>query len=93
MSQQTECPPLELLWATARDEFQEALAARYGAAFTSTAFTGWHKDTLGGYLRQVKRLARTEKMRPGDGPRAVLECRLLAIAQDDQSESSAKSVL
>ena len=32
-------------------------------------------------------------MRLGDGPRAVLECRLLAVAQSDQSESSAKSVL
>ena len=32
-------------------------------------------------------------MRPGDGLRAVLECRLLAIAQADQSESSAKAVL
>ena len=32
-------------------------------------------------------------MRPGDGPRAVLECRLLYIAEADQSESSAKAVL
>ena len=32
-------------------------------------------------------------MRPGDGPRAVLESRLLAIAQADQSESLAKAVL
>ena len=32
-------------------------------------------------------------MRPGDGPRAVLEFRLLAIAQADQSESLAKAVL
>ena len=32
-------------------------------------------------------------MRPGDRPRAVLESRLLAIAQADQSESLAKAVL
>ena len=32
-------------------------------------------------------------MRPGEGLRAVLEARLQAIAQADQSESSAKAVL
>ena len=32
-------------------------------------------------------------MRPGDGPRALLEFRLLAIAPADQSESLAKPVL
>ena len=65
----------------------------YGTTFTSTALSGWHKDTLGGYMRQIKRLARTESMRRGDGPSALLESRLLAIAQADQSESSAKAVL
>ena len=32
-------------------------------------------------------------MRPGDRPRAVLESRLLVIAQADQSESLVKAVL
>ena len=58
-----------------------------------TVLRGRNKDTLGNYMRQIKRLARTESMRPGDGPRAVLESMLLAIAQTDQSESSAKAVL
>ena len=34
-----------------------------------------------------------ERMRPGDGPQAVLSFQLLAIAQADQSESLAKGVL
>ena len=80
-------------WAKASDKFQEALDAGYGTTFASTALKRWHKDTLGGYVQQIKRLARTEQMRPGDGPRAVLESRLLAIAQAVQSESSAKAVL
>ena len=69
------------------------MEAGYGSNFASTVLRGWNKDTLGGYMRQIKRLARTERMRPGDGLRAVLECRLLDIAQTDQSESSAKAVL
>ena len=69
------------------------MEAGYGSGFASTVLKGWNKDTLGSYMRQIKRLARTEHMRPGDGPRAVVECRLLAIEQADQSESSAKAVL
>ena len=80
---------MEWPWAIACDEFRKALVAGYGATFTSTALRGWHKDTLGGYVRQIKRLARTERMRPSDGSRAVLECRVLAIAQTDRSESLA----
>ena len=86
-------PPCEWHWAAARDEFQKALDEGYGTTFSSTVLRGWQRDTLKGYLRHIKRLARAERMRPGDGPRTVLESRLLAIAQADQSESLAKAVL
>ena len=79
--------------ATARDEFQRALDVGYGTTFASTTPRGWRRDTLEGYLHHIKRLARMERMRPGDGPRAVLESRLLAIAQVDQSERLAKALL
>ena len=69
------------------------MAAGYGATFTCTTLRGWHKDIVDGYLRQIKRLARTKRMRPGNGPRAVLECRMQAIAHNDQSESSAKALV
>ena len=91
--QPTGHPPPEWPWATARDEFQAAPDAGYGATFTSTGLRGWQRDTLEGYLRHIKRLARTERMRPGDGPPEVLESRLLAIAQADQLECLAKAVL
>ena len=65
----------------------------YGTNFDATAVRGLQDGTLDGYLRQLRRLARLERMRPGDGARGVLEARLMQIVQGDLSESAAKLVL
>ena len=80
-------------WAAARDRFTEAVGARYGASYDTTIIQGLQKTTLDGYLRQVRRLARMERMRPGMGARTVLETRLMDIVDGEQSESAAKLVL
>ena len=69
------------------------MADEYGTNFDATAVRGLQDGTLDGYLRQLRRLARLERMRPGDGARGVLEARLMQIVQGDLSESAAKLVL
>ena len=80
-------------WAAARDKFAEAVGAGYGASYDATVIQGLQKTNLDGYLRQVRRLARIERMRPGMGARMVLETRLMDIVDGEQSESAAKLVL
>ena len=69
------------------------MADEYGTNFDATTVRGLQDGTLDGYLRQLRRLARLERMRPGDGARGVLEARLMQIVQGDLSESAAKLVL
>ena len=66
-SRQDGQPELEWPWARARDEFQEAMEAGYGSNFASTVLRGWNKDTLGGYMRQIKRLAYATRRRAESG--------------------------
>ena len=80
-------------WAAARDRFAEAVGAGYGASYNATVIQGLQKTTLDGYLRQVRRLAGMERMRPGMAARTVLETRLMDIVDGEQSESAAKLVL
>ena len=80
-------------WAAAHDRFAEAVGAGYGASYNANVIQGLQKATLDGYLRQVRRLARMERMRPGMGARMVLETRLMEIVNGEQSESAAKLVL
>ena len=69
------------------------MADEYGTNFDATTVRGLQDGTLDGYLRQLRRLARLERMRPGDGARGVLEARLMQIVQGDLSKSAAKLVL
>ena len=69
------------------------MADEYGTAFDATTVRGLQDGTLDGYLRQLRRLARLERMRPGDGARGILEARLMQVVQGDLSESAAKIVL
>ena len=69
------------------------MADEYGTNFDATTVRGLQDGTLDGYLRQLRRLARLERMRPGDGARGVLEARLMQVVQGDLSESAAKLVL
>ena len=69
------------------------MADEYGTNFDATTVRGLQDGTLDGYLRQLRRLARLERMRPVDGARGVLEARLMQIVQGDLSESAAKLVL
>ena len=69
------------------------MADEYGTNFDATTVRGLQDGILDGYLRQLRRLARLERMRPGDGARGVLEARLMQIMQGDLSESAAKLVL
>ena len=80
-------------WAAARDRFAEAVGAGYGASYGATVIKGLQKTTLDGYLRQVRRLAKMERMRPGIGARKVLETHLMDIVDGEQSKSAAKLVL
>ena len=66
------------------------MADEYGTAFDATTVRGLQDGTLDGQLR---RLARLERMRPGDGARGILEARLMQVVQGDLSESAAKIVL
>ena len=83
----------EMPWAAARDRFAEAVGAGYRASYGATVIQGLQKTTLDGYLRQVRRLARMERMRPSMGARTVLETRLMDIVDGEQCESAAKLVL
>ena len=65
----------------------------YGTNFDSTVVHTLQGKTLEGYHRHLQRLAQAERMRPGDGPRNILESRLLQVVQWEQSESMAKAVL
>ena len=69
------------------------MADEYGTNFDATTVRGLEDGTLDVYLRQLRRLARLERMRLGDGARGVLEVRLMQIVQGDLSESAAKLVL
>ena len=80
-------------WAAARDRFAEAVGAGYGASYDATVIQGLQKTTLDRYLRQVRRLARMERMRPVMGARTSLETRPMDIVDGEQSESAAKLVL
>ena len=59
----------------------------YGTAFDAKTVRRLQDGTLDGYLRQLRRLARLERMRPGDGARGILEARLMQVVQGDLSES------
>ena len=61
------------------------MADEYGTSFDATTVRGLQDGTLDGYLRQLRRLARLERMRPGG--------RLMQVVQGDLSESAAKIVL
>ena len=67
------------------------MADESGTAFDATTVRGLQDGTLDGYLRQLRRLARLERMRPGDGARGILEARLMQVVQGDLSESAAKT--
>ena len=69
------------------------MVREYGTAFDATTVRGLQDGTLDGYLRQLRRLARLERMQPGDGARGILEARLMQVVQGDLSESAAKIVL
>ena len=77
----------------ARDKLMEAMDSGYGASFDLSAIRGLQDDTLRGYVRQIKRLARVERMRPGAGPRMVFEDHLLHMVQKDPSENAVKIIL
>ena len=70
-----------------------ALASDYAENFKASAIRGLGEETLRGYLRQLRWLARVERMSPGLGPRFMLEERLLQIAKQEQAESTIKAVL
>ena len=51
---------------------------------------GFEEDTLKGYVRQLQRLARIERMSPGARARGLLEERLLQVARVEHSDSVVK---
>ena len=64
-------------WAGAAQRLNVALQREYAESFEASAIGGLREETLRGYLRQLRWLARIERMSPGLCARAVLEAKLL----------------